>query len=79
MSEKCRHNGSWLIAGGSYEWCYECGAIRTTRETAIAECVVDSPWLRPVGVGAENPWRKWDKARESFQKRRANRALKVSA
>jgi len=79
MTIKCRHNGTWLIAGGSYEWCYECGAMRTTRETGIAQVAPDSPWLRPVGIKGENPWAKWDKARDSFRERRANRAMKVSA
>lgn len=25
---RCRHHRSWLIAGGHYEWCAQCGALR---------------------------------------------------
>jgi hypothetical protein len=28
MKLRCRHQHSWLIAGGHYEWCAECGALR---------------------------------------------------
>src|SRR5690606_21383205 len=26
--EKCRHGSTWIIAGGFWEWCYVCGALR---------------------------------------------------
>ncbi len=34
---RCRHRDSWLIAGGNYEWCFRCGALRRCRETGIAQ------------------------------------------
>lgn len=51
----CRHRGSWIVGSGSYEWCYECGALRALMKVAPNESQVISYWLRPVGVGGENP------------------------
>jgi hypothetical protein len=70
MSERCRHRDSWLIAGGSYEWCYRCGALRNMRETGIAQVSPESPWCKPVGATAPNPWNVWDGRRTAYIKRR---------
>lgn len=72
----CRHRGTWLICGGSVEWCYECGAWRQTKELGIASVVADSPWCYPVGVGAENPWSAWDDRREFWRRRYRSRSVK---
>lgn len=76
---RCRHNGSWIIGGGTYEWCYECGAFRSLVEAGIAQITVTSPWCYPQGIGAENPWKAWHDSKASYRKRmitlRANRKL----
>jgi hypothetical protein len=52
---KClsRHRKIWIIAGGYWLWCYECGAIKLN-------VPVDHPdyvrrWYVPVGANGENP------------------------
>ena len=67
--KRCRHRNSWLISGGSYEWCYSCGAIRTCQESGIAQVTPTSPWCRPTGTD-DNPWAKWDARRTAYQKRK---------
>ena len=37
---RCRHNRSWLIASGSYEWCAQCGALRPLVQTGVASCAL---------------------------------------
>ena len=59
ITPRCRHRDSWLIAGGNYEWCYRCGALRRMREIGIAHVSPMTLWCRPVGPVAENPWQKW--------------------
>ena len=55
-NEKCRHNGTWLVAGGYIEWCYECGAIRQMRRVGENAFTNQGQWIRPVGVGGKNPY-----------------------
>ena len=44
-----RHERSmWLIAGGCWMWCYQCGAIRRTSDYG-------AKWEKPSGIGGENP------------------------
>lgn len=44
-----RHDHSmWLIAGGNWMWCYQCGAIRNS--SAFGE-----RWEKPTGIGGINP------------------------
>lgn len=76
MKAKCRHNTTWLMDGGTWEWCYGCGAWRRMRETGIAQCAPMSPWCVPVGVGGENPWCAWDRRRTSWSKREETRVKK---
>lgn len=73
---RCRHRQSWLIAGGNYEWCYQCGAMRTCFESGIAQVSPNSPWCTPTGPHGENPWAKWDKGRKSYQNRIVAKALR---
>ena len=70
--ERCRHSGTWLIGGGFYEWCYECGAFRTMAKTGAASLSPDSPWAYPKGPGP-NPWDDWLRRREAYRKRMATR------
>ena len=66
----CRHRNSWLIAGGAYDWCYQCGALRTMFESGIAQVSPTSPWCVPTGPKGENPWFKWDAKRKRYQEKR---------
>lgn len=50
---KSRHRKCWIIAGGYWLWCYECGAIKLN----VGK---DHPdyrrnWYVPVGPDGENP------------------------
>lgn len=38
----------WLIAGGYWMWCYQCGAIRPVSAKGAR-------WQKPSGVGGDNP------------------------
>ena len=69
MSERCRHRDSWLISGGSHEWCYRCGALRQMRETGIARVHPVSPWVYPVGPKKANPFALWMARRDVYRKR----------
>lgn len=53
---KCRHYHTWLIAGGLFEWCYECGALRKMIEIAPAYLRNCTQWTRPTGKGGKNPY-----------------------
>jgi hypothetical protein len=66
----CRHRESWLIAGGAYEWCYQCGALRTMFESGIAQVTPTSPWCRPTGPKGVNPWSAWNVKRTTYQLRK---------
>ncbi len=57
---KCRHNKSWLVAGGHIEWCYQCGAIRIMRNHYKINGVTPaSNWAKPTGLNGDNPYEKW--------------------
>lgn len=66
----CKHRGSWIIGGGSYEWCYCCGALRQMKQTGHNSCAPDSPWCKPAGVRCENPWDAWQKSSSLYRQRR---------
>jgi hypothetical protein len=70
MTDRCRHRNLWLIAGGSYEWCYQCGAIRTLRESGINQLMPSSPWCSPTGKDGENPWSAWNDRRTKYRNRK---------
>lgn len=42
-------------------WCYECGAFRVLRHITETQVEAASGWVRPVGIGGENPFDKWKK------------------
>lgn len=49
VQKRHRHEQSmWLIAGGHWMWCYQCGAIRATAAHG-------QRWDKPTGVGGPNP------------------------
>jgi len=73
-AKRCRHDRScWIMFGGRLLWCYRCGAIRDM--ALIGEtnrCYPTSQWMKPMGPGGENPWERYDAARERWRKRYAH-------
>lgn len=60
---RCRHNRYWIINGGYGLWCYECGAYRAM--TVIKNGTTSVPrsgWIKPTGMGGENPWEGFKKS-----------------
>lgn len=54
---RCYHNSTWIIAGGRWEWCYRCGALREMRLVVNANgCTPITQWQRPTGNTGLNPW-----------------------
>lgn len=47
MKRHDHRQSTWLIAGGSIIWCYQCGAWRMN--------MAAGKWHRPTGIGGENP------------------------
>lgn len=47
----CKHADPWMIGGGSYHWCWRCGAIRPLRFGLGTE--PDGRWVGPADV---DPW-----------------------
>jgi hypothetical protein len=70
----CRHSGTWLIADGFYEWCYQCGAFRTMEKFGPNGVAPNSAWAIPVGKDV-NPWDDWRKRTESWRARKAARGV----
>lgn len=63
---RCRHNKMWVIAGGYWYWCYECGAIREAQASETDNGTYPiGPWIKPVGKGGENPYDKLTKQAET--------------
>ena len=56
MNKKCRHNKTWLIGYGTYEWCYQCGALRGMKQTGKNSVTSNTQWQRPVGKDGSNPY-----------------------
>lgn len=55
--QRCRHRGTWIIAGGHAEWCYECGAFRGLAPVpGYNQSYARTYWARPTGIGGKNPW-----------------------
>lgn len=60
---KCRHSATWLLAGGSVQWCSKCGAYRNLRYTAPTKTFQSQgPWVIP----GKDPWTEFKKQREKF-------------
>ena len=50
----CRHSAnSWIVAGGSGEWCYVCGAYRGLAVTPGRW--PRTRWVKPTGDRDDNP------------------------
>jgi hypothetical protein len=70
--KRCRHRDSWLIGGSNksgsnksgsnkggkiYEWCYQCGALRSLRLSNDENiCYPITQWTRPTGSNLKNPY-----------------------
>lgn len=71
----CRHRDTWIIAGGAWEWCYRCGALRQLRPLGPTSCTPASPWARPVGTEGGNPFEAWARnRRDRYQITEAQKA-----
>lgn len=47
----CRHHASWVICGGYFCWCPDCGAIRKMIRTGEASIeYLWTRWIYPNGV-----------------------------
>lgn len=56
QKKRCYHNNnSWLIAGGYWEWCYVCGAIRRMRRLDEHAVAPATRWQKPTGDRNKNP------------------------
>lgn len=56
---RCRHErNSWLVAGGSGEWCYVCGAYRGLRKVSLGVSEPRTNWVAPTGDKENNPFDK---------------------
>ena len=53
--KSCRHNKTWLIAGGMIEWCYVCGAYRVMKRIGVNQVCPDTKWTRPSNDPNKNP------------------------
>lgn len=61
MSKRCRHAGTWIMADGSIEWCYVCGAVREMARLnyggmAINASRAATTWVSPTGDKQNNPF-----------------------
>jgi hypothetical protein len=59
MDKRCRHGTSWLMCGGTLEWCWGCGAVRQlcqNHRPGATDLIAVTEWQKPVGAAAENPW-----------------------
>lgn len=68
--KSCRHRNSWLIGGGRYEWCYECGAIRMIKpvhpeDPRCNQMTRASSWALPR-PGQDNPFDKWKESEKKY-------------
>jgi len=64
MKERCRHDrNSWLIAGGYWQWCFVCGALRPMKNLGGNCFGSNGKWVKPTGNKKHNPAMKefWDK------------------
>lgn len=73
IKARCRHdNSSWIMFDGLLLWCYRCGAIRSMKHTGLTSIDAHGPWLKPVGPDGDNPWSKYNAARERWRERNAD-------
>lgn len=61
MKKYCKHRNCWILAGGNYLWCPDCGAIRRTEQSEKINGIypVWSKWLYPEGQ--DIVLKKWEK------------------
>lgn len=67
MAQRCRHRKTWLIAAGTVEWCYACGAFRRCQHTRPTAVVPTTPWCKPTGPDGENPFAAWMKRAATYR------------
>lgn len=64
-----QHRRLWIIAGGAWLWCYECGAIRLN-------AAGPKRWHVPTGPNGENPAMHWNYCDKSPTNRHQFRSRK---
>ncbi len=69
----CKHRKSWLLLGGSLEWCHVCGAWRRLRPVSELSVAADGPWCY-VGMEHEDFVKSEQRYRRQMFTRRQNRA-----
>jgi len=52
---RCRHEQNSWILGGTWRWCYRCGAIQHLKATGRNTLIAVSRWVRPTGPNGKNP------------------------
>jgi hypothetical protein len=54
--KRCRHDrNSWIVGGGSGEWCYVCGAYRGLKAISANESAPRTKWIIPTKDRNYNP------------------------
>ena len=53
----CNHV-SWIVGGGSGEWCYVCGAYRGLEAAYGKPLIPRTVWIAPTGSKNTNPAKK---------------------
>ncbi len=56
LKAPCKHKKTWLISSSSYEWCYECGALRRMACDGPHYVHPLTKWTRPTGKDGDNPY-----------------------
>ena len=57
--QPCRHGRhSWIVSGGSGEWCYVCGAYRGLAKVGDNISAPRTLWVVPTGNPGNNPTEK---------------------
>jgi hypothetical protein len=54
-NDVCRHRTTWIVGGGSGEWCYVCGAYRGLQSVGVNARAPRTRWIRPTGDEDKNP------------------------
>lgn len=75
--QRCRHYGTWIISGGTAEWCYHCGAYRSLERLHGNTSTPLTQWVRPTGIGGENPWPMKMLKRQELKRQLPNAALQA--
>lgn len=51
---RCRHEQNAWVLGGTWCWCYVCGAIQQLRMLPSGVATPTSRWVKPTGPNGKN-------------------------